>query len=194
VPTGLLYEKETFLIRGVPGEGVRISRVGLSFGGTNYMAEWFDLKVPPLLVWLFFAGGMFGVAYSAPDLSFSLPAKSARALGLGFVVLGGAIALAGVAAFRAKRTTANPLNPGAASSIVSSGIYRFTRNPMYMYLGFFFALAGWALFLSNIGAVLLLPGFVVYLTQFQIKPEERTLLEKFCPEYARYMTQVRRWV
>ena len=152
--------------------------------------QWLDLKIPPLLVWLVFAGAMFGVDYVAPGISYTLPASFALALAL--VVLGGAVALAGVVAFRIKRTTVNPLTPGASSSVVSSGVYRVSRNPMY--LGFFLALAGWALYLSNAGAVLLLPAFLAYLTQYQIKPEERALLEKFGPEYAQYMARVRRWV
>jgi protein-S-isoprenylcysteine O-methyltransferase Ste14 len=152
--------------------------------------QWLDLKVPPLLVWLVFAGAMFGVAYVAPGISYTLPARFALALAL--VVLGGAVAIAGVVAFRIKRTTVNPLTPSASSSVVSSGVYRVSRNPMY--LGFFLALAGWALYLSNAGAVLLLPAFLAYLTQYQIKPEERALLAKFGPEFAHYMARVRRWV
>ena len=152
--------------------------------------HWLDLKVPPLLVWLVFAAAMFGVAYLAPGLSYALPARLALALAL--VALGAAVALAGVVAFRSQRTTVNPLTPGASSSVVSSGVYRVSRNPMY--LGFFLALAGWALYLSNTGAALLLPAFLAYLTQYQIKPEERALLAKFGPEYAQYMARVRRWV
>ena len=152
--------------------------------------QWLELKVPPLLVWLVFAGAMYGVAYVAPEISYTLPGRFALALAL--VVLGGAVALAGVVAFRSKRTTVNPLTPGASSSVVSSGIYRISRNPMY--LGFFLALAGWALYLSNAGAVLLLPAFLAYLTQYQIKPEERALLAKFGSEFAQYMARVRRWV
>ncbi len=120
--------------------------------------QWLELRVPPLLVWLGFDGAMFVLAWVAPGLSYTLPARLALAL----VVLGGAVALAGVLAFRSERTTVNPLNPGASTSIVSSRVYRVSRNPMY--LGFFLALAGWALYLSNVGAVLLLPGFLAYLT------------------------------
>jgi protein-S-isoprenylcysteine O-methyltransferase Ste14 len=149
-----------------------------------------ELKIPPLLVWFIFAGAMFGMACVAPGLSYAMPARLEVALAL--VVLGGAVALAGVVAFRSKRTTVNPLTPGASSSIVSGGVYRVSRNPMY--LGFFLALAGWALYLSNAGAVLLLPAFLAYLTQYQIKPEERALLAKFGPEFAQYMARVRRWV
>ena len=75
---------------------------------------------------------------------------------------------------------------------MSSGVYRISRNPMY--LGFFLALAGWALYLSNAVAVLLLPVFLAYMTQYQIKPEERALLAKFGPEFAQYMASVRRWM
>lgn len=149
-----------------------------------------ELKIPPLLVWLVFAGAMFGVAYSAPSLSFTLVGSSAIALVL--VALGVTVALAGVIAFRSKRTTVNPLAPSTSSSVVSSGVYRVSRNPMY--LGFLLALAGWAVYLSNTGAVLLLPAFVAYMTQYQIKPEERVLLAKFGSEFAQYMSCVRRWL
>jgi protein-S-isoprenylcysteine O-methyltransferase Ste14 len=152
--------------------------------------QWLELKIPPLLVWFIFAGAMLGVTYSAPSLSFTLARSSAIALAL--FSLGGAVTLAGVIAFSDKRTTVNPLTPSASSSIVSSGVYRVSRNPMY--LGFLLALAGWALYLSNAGAALLLPAFVAYITQYQIKPDERALLAKFGSEFAQYMSRVRRWL
>ncbi len=152
--------------------------------------HWLELKIPPLLVWLLCAGAMRGVAYAAPKLSFTLAGSSAIALAL--VALGGALAFAGVIAFRLKRTTVNPLTPSASSAVVSSGVYRLSRNPMY--LGFLLALAGWALYLANAGAALLLPAFVAYMTQYQIKPEERVLLAKFGVEFAHYMSRVRRWL
>ena len=152
--------------------------------------QWLELKIPPLLVWLVIAGAMPGVAYSAPKLSFTLDGSSALALTL--VALGGALAVAGVIAFRNHCTTVNPLTPSASSSVVSGGVYRVSRNPMY--LGFLLALAGWAVYLSNAGAALLLPVFVAYMTQYQIKPEERALLAKFGSEFAQYMSRVRRWL
>lgn len=152
--------------------------------------RWLELKVPPLLVGLVFAGAMLGVAYVVPEVSFALPGKLALALAM--LVLGVAVASAGVVAFRGKRTTVNPFTPSASSSVVSSGVYRVSRNPMY--LGFLLALAGWALYLSNVAAVLLLPAFVAYMTQYQIKPEERALAAKFGSEFAHYMARVRRWV
>ncbi len=102
------------------------------------------------------------------------------------------MAFAGVAAFRRERTTVNPLTPGAATSVVSSGVYSRSRNPMYV--GFLLALAGWAVYLSNVAAALLLPAFVAYMNRYQIKPEERVLLAKFGTAFEQYMARVRRWI
>ena len=149
-----------------------------------------ELKIPPLLVWLVLVGAMLGVARLAPRLSFTLAGSAAIALAL--AALGAAVASAGVIAFLHKRTTVNPLTPSASSAVVSDGVYRFSRNPMY--LGFALALAGWAVYLSNAGAALFLPAFIAYMTQYQIKPEERALLAKFGGEFAQYMSRVRRWL
>lgn len=149
-----------------------------------------ELKVPPVLVTILFAAAMFGAARLLPGLSFALPAKAALALAV--AVLGVALAIAGVAAFRAERTTVDPRTPGASTSVVSGGVYRLTRNPMY--LGMLAALAGWALWLANAAAIVLAAAFPFYLTRFQIVPEERALLAKFGPAYARYLQRVRRWV
>ncbi len=86
----------------------------------------------------------------------------------------------------------NPIKPGAASSLVSSGVYRFTRNPMY--LGLSVTLLGWAVFLSNWLALLAVPVFVLYINRFQIDPEERVLSSLFGAEYAAYKEKVRRWL
>lgn len=152
--------------------------------------HWLELRVPPPAVGLVFAGAMLAMARLVPGLSFALPGR--RFVVAALVALGVAMALAGVVAFRRQRTTMNPLTPGAASSVVTGGVYRLSRNPMY--LGFLMALAGWALYLSNAASVLLLAGFAAYLTRYQIKPEERALLAKFGPEFAQYLARVRRWV
>jgi protein-S-isoprenylcysteine O-methyltransferase Ste14 len=152
--------------------------------------HWLELKVPPLIVWLVFAAAMFGLARATP--TFFLPVPGATAIPLILVVAGAALAFAGVVAFRRERTTVNPLTPNASSAVVSHGVYRFSRNPMY--LGFLVALAGWAVYLSNVASALLLPVFVAYMNQYQIKPEERALLAKFGEQYAQYMSRVRRWI
>ncbi len=90
------------------------------------------------------------------------------------------------------KTTMNPFTPGATSALVSGAIYRFTRNPMYV--GLLITLLGWAAFLSQPAALVFLPLFVLYITQFQIKPEERVLSSLFGTEYAEYMANVGRWL
>jgi protein-S-isoprenylcysteine O-methyltransferase Ste14 len=84
------------------------------------------------------------------------------------------------------------MKPETTATIVTAGIYCVTRNPMY--LGIAFVLLGWAIYLANLAALLLVPAFIAYMTRFQIKPEERALLEKFGSNFADYMAAVRRWI
>ena len=109
-----------------------------------------------------------------------------------FYAAGTVIALAGVVEFVRRKTTVNPVTPGAAAVIVTSGIYRFSRNPMY--LGLLLVLMGWAVWLSNLMAFALLPFFVLYMNRFQIEPEERALSAKFGRAFIDYMGSVRRWI
>jgi protein-S-isoprenylcysteine O-methyltransferase Ste14 len=86
----------------------------------------------------------------------------------------------------------NPIKASAASSLVTSGVYRYTRNPMY--LGLSVTLMAWAVFLSNLLALVAVPLFVLYISRFQISPEERVLSSLFGAEYAAYKEKVRRWL
>lgn len=134
---------------------------------------------------------MFGVSRLTPSLTLPLPWPW-RFAALLLVVLGVATAVSGALTFRRQHTTLNPTTPGAASVLVSSGIFRYTRNPMY--LGLLIVLVGIAVSRSNPTTLLFLVAFVLYLTRFQIMPEERALLAKFGSQYADYMSTVRRWV
>jgi protein-S-isoprenylcysteine O-methyltransferase Ste14 len=147
-------------------------------------------KIPPLAVTVGFGAGMVGLAVLFPAAAFPLPGRVPLAAVLALV--GSAVAAAGVIAFQRVGTTVNPLNPDASTAVVSSGIYRCTRNPMY--LGFLLALCGLGAYLANVASAVLLPLFVLYLNRFQIEPEEHAMLRKFGPEYSRYMAAVRRWV
>lgn len=113
-------------------------------------------------------------------------------LALLVVLAGAAVCLAGVASFSRARTTVNPLKPESASSLVVAGIYRHTRNPMY--LGFAIILLGWCVFLGSALAVLGVAAFVLYIGRFQIRPEERALRELFGAEFDAFCGRVRRWV
>ena len=150
----------------------------------------FELKIPPVAVFLVFALIMWAASAALSATSFALTGASTVAFVFGLI--GTCIAVAGVLAFRRHDTTVNPMKPETTESVVIVGIYRLTRNPMY--LGLALVLVGWAMYLSNLVALLLVPVFVAYMTQFQIKPEERALLEKFGPDFANYMSEVRRWI
>lgn len=147
------------------------------------------LKIPPLaLVSLAVAAMWF-----LPSVA-TMPVLGPWHVGLcvGLALLGMAVCLAGVLAFHQARTTVDPMRPGAARSLVVSGIYRHTRNPMY--LGFLFLLLAWALYLAKLSALLMLPVFFAYLTVFQIRPEEAALRERFGPVFDAYAARVRRWL
>lgn len=149
-----------------------------------------ELKIPPVVVFLIVAAGMWLLSRAVPALDFVLPYGAIVAAALS--VPGLIIAVAGVREFRRVSTTVNPMKPGEASSMVSGGVYRFTRNPMY--LGLACCVLAWGMFLQNFAALLGLILFVAYMTQFQIKPEERALRENFADEYTRYAASVRRWI
>jgi protein-S-isoprenylcysteine O-methyltransferase Ste14 len=152
----------------------------------------FELKVPPVALAVVFAVVMWAASTAFSTASFPLPGAGASIVASAFAFIGGGIAVAGVSAFRRHYTTVNPMKPETTASIVTTGIYRVTRNPMY--LGLAFVLVGWATYLANLAALLLIPAFVAYMTRFQIKPEERALLAKFGPSFAEYMAAVRRWI
>jgi protein-S-isoprenylcysteine O-methyltransferase Ste14 len=149
-----------------------------------------ELKIPPMGLALLFALAMWGTAIPLPSLAITLPWH--HVLATIFFVTGILFILAAGAVFRSVKTTVNPTKPDATSSLVVSGVYRLSRNPMY--LGALLVLVGWAVFLSHPLPVLFLPIFVVYMNRFQIAPEERALSGNFGAEYDRYKQTVRRWL
>lgn len=149
-----------------------------------------ELKIPPPICALLVAGAMWGISHIAP-LS-GVPALIRVAVAIGLAVAGGVFSLAGVIAFRRAKTTANPMKPQAASSLVRSGVYRVTRNPMYV--GLLLVLVAWAVFLSSAWELLGPLAFAAYIGRFQIAPEERALSALFGTEYSAYKAKVRRWL
>ena len=149
-----------------------------------------ELKIPPVAIGLVAMAVMWLASWLVPALGFPFPGH--RVLAACMAVAGAVISGIGVVLFRLAKTTVNPMKPESSSSLVQSGIYRLPRNPMY--LGFFLALAGWALYLANVLAFLLLPLYVAYMNRFQIGPEERALRNLFGQEFATYASRVRRWI
>lgn len=149
-----------------------------------------ELKVPPPVVALLVALSMWTLfrdtAPSAAAAGLRLPIAIALALG------GVAFDVAGLLAFRRARTTINPLQPRSASSLVTTGVYRVTRNPMYV--GLALLLLAWSAYLGSWWAAAGPFAFAAYISRFQIAPEERALCALFGAEYLAYKAKVRRWL
>jgi protein-S-isoprenylcysteine O-methyltransferase Ste14 len=152
--------------------------------------SWLELKVSPVTLAVILAALMWPVSAHTPGFAMAPGLRIAVLL-----ILAGAgtfIGLAGVRSFRRARTTVNPWRPHASSELVMSGIYRRSRNPMY--LGLLLALLGWGFYLANVFALLLAMVFVPYMNRFQIVPEERALAQAYGESFREYCREVRRWL
>jgi protein-S-isoprenylcysteine O-methyltransferase Ste14 len=149
-----------------------------------------ESTIPPPAVMVLTGVLMWLVSRATPRLGFDLPTHVWLGAALG--VAGFVIGATGVATFRKAKTTTNPIKIHSSSSLVTWGVYRRSRNPMY--LGGLMMLIGWALVLSNVPAFVWLAVYVVYINRFQIAPEERALTSLFGNEYAAYQARVRRWL
>ncbi len=152
--------------------------------------QWLEHRIPPPVVGALVGVGMWFVAPLGPVVAWDTNARYVTAIALVTVAL--AFDLAGLLAFRASGTTINPLSPERASKLVTGGVYRFTRNPMYV--GMCFILLAWAVYLSAVLPFLGPLVFVLYITRFQVLPEERILRQLFGEQYTRYTARVRRWL
>lgn len=149
-----------------------------------------ELKVPPVAVTLLFAGLMWLLAQTTPGFGLPLqPRLTALAV---FAAAAAAIGLSAVWLFRRARTTVNPLSPQGCTALVTAGMFRFSRNPMYLAL--LLALVGWGLFLANAFALLLALAFIPWMNRFQIRPEEQVLQRVFGQAFTDYRRRVRRWL
>lgn len=148
------------------------------------------LKVPPVAVFLIAALLLFGGAWLLPGLNIAIPGRMVFAILL--VIAGLVPGGQAVLEFLRKKTTVNPMAPETATSLVTGGIYRISRNPMY--LGLLCLLLALAVWLGTLTAIVILPAFVWYMTEFQIKPEEDSLRRLFGAAYEAYVRRVRRWI
>ena len=150
--------------------------------------RWLALKLPPLLL---VAGVAVGIWSTAAVWPLLLPVWLRLTVAAVLCAAGLGACVAGVCAFRQARTTVSPVAPDNASALVVRGIYRWTRNPMY--LGFVLGLLGWSLALGTWSGVLWCAALVGYLQRYQIRPEEAVLRQKFGADYVAYCAQVGRW-
>lgn len=163
--------------------------VGRKQEARNVMSA-LELKIPPVLVTLIFATLMWLLTQVTP--AYAMSAGMRYLLLAGCLALATTIGLSAVAAFKKASTTVNPLRPDDCSSLVSVGIFRRTRNPMYLAL--LLALLGWGAYLANPFSLTFALLFIPYMNHFQIRPEEAALENAFGDSFRVYCKQVRRWV
>jgi protein-S-isoprenylcysteine O-methyltransferase Ste14 len=149
-----------------------------------------SLRIPPVVQFFACAFLAWGLARLLPQLS--LDSSVCIYAGFGFIAAGAILLALAVLAFMRARTTVNPLSPEQAETLVTSGLYRFSRNPMYLAMALI--LIGGAFALGNIAALLAPAVFVTLMTLFQIKPEERALESNFGEAFTHYRRQTRRWL
>lgn len=149
-----------------------------------------ELKLPPPLVALLLCALMWSIDFLVPV--GRVQAEGQAVIALALVCVGIGFSLSAMLVFREARTTVDPRDPGKATQLVASGVYRLSRNPMY--LGMLCTMTAWAVYLGSPWGLPLLPIYVWYITRFQILPEEVALHRLFGASYVAYCARVRRWI
>lgn len=149
-----------------------------------------ELKIPPPLVAILCAAGMWAMAQIVEPYVIQPILK--WALVIIFILVGAAFDISGFFEFRRSKTTINPMHPEKSSALVIGGVYQITRNPMYV--GMLCILMAWTAYLENSAALLGVATFMLYITLFQIKPEEKMLTQLFGDAFVQYQKHVRRWL
>ena len=147
-----------------------------------------ETKIPPPIVTLAF--GLF--IYFSREMFPAVKTEYSFYLGVSLLLLGFFVLISAVRLFKKDKTTVNPLSPEQATKLVTDGIFKYSRNPMY--LGMAFVLGSIAVFFNLIGGIFLIALFCVYITKFQIIPEERAMMNLFAQDFDEYKKVTRRWI
>ncbi|MEZ4971261.1 MAG: methyltransferase [Flavobacteriaceae bacterium] len=147
------------------------------------------LKIPPLIITLIFGLLMYLLATYLPVGYFDFFGRDYLMYLLLFLAL--LIGAVSLFQFFGSKTSIDPRNPSKVSTLITGGLYQYSRNPMYLAL--LLLLLSWGLYLGNAFNTLLAAGFVYYMNTFQIIPEEEVLTIMFGKEYQKYCVIVRRW-
>ena len=136
-----------------------------------------ETKIPPPIVTL-----VFGLSiYFSRGIFQLVEIKYSFYFGILLLILGFIILISAVRLFRKDETTVNPLSPEQATKLVTDGIFKYSRNPMY--LGMALVLGSIAIFFNLIGGIILVALFCAYITKFQILPEERAMRDLFSDDF-----------
>lgn len=149
-----------------------------------------ELKVPPMVVFLFFFLLIWAIAVWFPVFRVSIPFHLLISAFLGVIAL--LTGFRSIILVNRNGTSVHAHKPHETTRLVTEGPYRHTRNPMYLSLSM--ALIAWAIFWNDLLALMIMPAFYAYMTRFQIVPEERILEEKFGDSYREWAERTPRWL
>lgn len=149
-----------------------------------------QLKIPPGVVFILMAALMGGLKKITGTQHFVFEFQ--RTLGRVIFGMGVLIIILAISYFIKVGTTTNPTNPSKASKLITDGIYKYTRNPMY--LGMLFILISFVIWLGNYFNLVLVFVFIAYMNKYQIAPEEKALTGLFGKRYTDYCQNVKRWI
>ena len=145
-------------------------------------------KIPPLIIVVFFLVLIFFLKNLLEVFTFSYQIY----ISFFFLCLAASFCLTSIIEFRKHKTTLNPLMPEESTALVTTGIFKFSRNPMYLSL--LNLLIAFSIYLGSFFGLIIIPLFVVYINLFQIKPEEKAMLKLYGKEFENYCLNVRRWI
>ncbi|MCL7751502.1 isoprenylcysteine carboxylmethyltransferase family protein [Guyparkeria hydrothermalis] len=146
--------------------------------------------IPPPVALLIAIALVYALATLWPGATLDWPWLTWLAWGL--FATGGLLMLAAVISLAQAHTTINPIHPERTRHLVTSGIYRLSRNPIY--LGDALLLAGVVCWFGHPAGVLAIAAFVGFIDRFQIRGEERVLTQRFGAGYSAYRARTRRWI
>ena len=143
--------------------------------------------LPPPIVTLIFVLLIYLSKPFFPELIFNY----SNILSLFFFISGIIIIIISFQMFKRKKTTINPIKIEKASSLVTNGIFKYSRNPMYF--GMVLILISTGIKFNFYGGILMIVIFICFITYFQILPEERAMLKLFGKDFINYKNKTRRW-
>ena len=145
-------------------------------------------KIPPPIITLICGLGIYFSRPLFPKYNFI----SVNIIAASFLLLGIIMLITAVLSFKRQSTTVSPLQPEKVSYLVVSGIFKYSRNPMY--LGMLLILISMTIKFNFVGGILIIFAFITFITKFQIIPEETALEKLFGKEFTLYKKKTKRWI
>ena len=145
-------------------------------------------KIPPPIIALVCA---LGILFSKPFFREYSNVNNSS-ISILFFLIGIACFFFAIKLFKKHNTTISPLKPEKATSLIVSGIYMYSRNPMY--LGMLFILISTSIRFNIICGIISISTFIIYITKFQIIPEEDQFKRIFGEKFLNYKKKTRMWL